>query len=140
MTTPITALGVGPLRWKAIITNGSNPSVGDINVYNTIALNASFAVTLPVLNPGGTVGGVMHLEKDPSDGSTHTITFSCSSGDLFTDGSSSLALVDPGQSRLLQIVDYGSGLRWKILGGLGAPTTLSVSNEQSFLPIVIALG
>lgn len=140
MTVPIIALGIGPLRWKPVLLTAATPTVGDMNIYNTTSMGVGFIPVLPPINPGGTTGGVLLVGKDPNDTTTHPIIVTCSPGEFFTDGSTSLTLNDSGQSRTLQIVTYGTALRWTITGGVGSPTILSAATEQSFLPLIIALG
>ena len=117
------AIMIGPLRGKLTNYSNNDPTLGDINVYNTTTSGA-LTLNLPQLGVQ-TVGAMMLVEKDANDTTTNTVTFNCYAGDTFSDGHTSLVLSDPGAQRTLEVVSVNSVLVWKAigsgLGGVGSP-------------------
>ena len=129
---PITAIMVGPLRGKPTIVMNDNPTLGDINVYNTTSTGSS-SVSLPQLGSGvQTAGAIMLLEKDINDATSNTVTFDCAPGDSFADGSTSLVLTDAGQQRMLEVITISGLYYWKVIGGLGGTSTSQINSEEPF--------
>jgi hypothetical protein len=138
----VTALGIAPLRGKAVMLTAASPTIGDCNVYNTVTAGTALNPTLPQLGAGiQTVGGMMLLEKDPLDGTGNTITFSCFAGDSFTDTSTSLVLAVGGIQctvEVVQIPPVTGGFFWKIISGNGISEVGSFTTTRKVVTIVNA--
>lgn len=114
----VSALGIAPLRGKAVITTNAVPTLGDCNTYSTTTTGGDLIIPLPQVATQ-TVGAQMLLEKDPTDTTLNEVTFTTYGSDQFTDGATSLTLTNGGQSRIVQVVNMGGALQWKVVGGLG---------------------
>jgi hypothetical protein len=128
----ITALMVGPLRGKPVMITNANPTMGDINIYNTLDAGTPLTMTLPQLGVGvQTAGAIMLLGKDPNDTSSNTLTFLCYAGDAFADGSTSLVIPNAGMQRTLEIVSISGALRWQTIGGLDGATSTAPADVDT---------
>ena len=126
----LTAIMIGPLRGKPISYSSIDPTLGDINIYNTSS-QGPLTMTLPQLASGiQTAGANMLVEKDPNDTAGTAVTFNCYAGDTFVDGSTSLVLTEPGEQRTLEVVNISGFFYWKIIGGLGGGTSTSQINSE----------
>lgn len=122
----VNALGLAPLRGKAVITTNATPTFGDCNTYSTTTSGSDLTITLPQVAIQ-TVGAQMLLEKDANDTTENAVTFNCYGTEQFTDTTTSLTLTVGGQSRIVQVVNMSGVLQWKIVGGLGAASELTPS-------------
>ena len=115
------------LNGAAVITTATAPTFGNINRYN--ASSGALAITLPALS-GMNVGASCIVEKDALDGTLNAVTFTANSGDTFDDALTSVALVQPGSKRQLQVI-YISGTKyWKITGGLNPKAVLAALTTE----------
>lgn len=135
MTTPITALGMGPLKWRDILTAPTSPNVGVCNIYNT-TIPGPLAPTLPHVGAIGGAGAIMLVGKDLADTTANAVTFSCFSGEFFTDGTTSKTLLVGGQSLLLVAIAVSGVIKWQVwasVGGLGAQSIIAATGTVTLL-------
>lgn len=146
MTTLVTAL-----NGAAVITTATAPTMGNINSYN--ASGGAISNTLPALS-GLNVGASCLVEKWQTDGTLNAVSFTSTASDsgntgnttdTFDDGSTSFALVAPGDKAMLQVISISGVKYWKrmtagsipkIGGGLAslaAPVTLVSSTALTTL-------
>ena len=116
----LNALMTVPLKGQPTNYSNSDPTLGDINVYNTTSAQSSLTMTLPPLGAGlQTIGAMMLVEKDTNDPTGNSVIFNCSGSDLFADGTNSLTLTDPGAQCTLEVISIEGVLVWKVISGLG---------------------
>ena len=112
----------------AVMTAGTAPTMGSVNVYN--ASSGALSATLPALS-GVNVGATCIVQKDPLDTSSNLVTFTRAGSDTFQDATTSFGLAKTGQYALLSVISVSSVKYWKIIdsgllripGGLTAITS-----------------
>ena len=114
-----------PLVGLAVMTSGTAPSVGKVNVYN--ATSEAISATLPALSELN-VGARLIVGKYIGDTSANTVTINCSSGDKFCDNTTtSLSMSMPGAQRELFVISISGTKRWSYAGSLHTATSTVVT-------------
>ena len=116
------------LNGSSTITTTTAPSLGTINSYS--AVSGALAITLPAVS-GLNVGATAIVEKNIADTTLNAVTFTATSGDTFDDSSTVLVINQPGEKRVLQVVQTGGATKyWKVVGGLEPKTGLTATTAQ----------
>lgn len=103
-----------PLSGTAVLTSGTAPSVGKLNIYN--ATSGAITATLPALS-GLNVGARLAVQKYQGDTSANTVTISCAGSDTFTySGNTSVTLTVTGEQREIQVVSISGTKYWQHVG------------------------
>jgi hypothetical protein len=131
MATMMTAL-----NGATAFTATAVPVLGNINKYNASA--GAISSTLPPL-ASQNVGAYCIVEKDSTDLTYNTATFTTTSGDFFDDTiSTTLILNVPGEKRQLQVVSISGTKYWKVTneslikhGLAAAAAQVSVTNTTT---------
>jgi len=107
------AIVQSPLIGLTKLTSGTAPAIGKINVYD--ASSGAISATLPALS-GLNVGARLRVSKSDGDSSTNYVTISCAGSDTFQNPSTtSLTLLNPGDSAVLQVISVSSVKYWSFL-------------------------
>jgi hypothetical protein len=115
------------LNGAAAITASTAPTLGNINRYN--ASSGALTPTLPALS-GLNVGASCVVEKDRSDTTYNTVTFTANSGDTFEDTTTIRVLSLPDEKLTLQVISVSGTKYWTVSGGLVPKSGLVASTAQ----------